>query len=856
MNNKQLTFDEYKQQLSPKEKQEIINKARKKTENSQLMMVGGGLASYGLGVVTQPIFKKQIEKLYNNAVDQHIDHTVNLLNIQKQQEGIHKQIQDLKEKHLKEGNAATVRDTINKLKEDYDKLGKKREILQSNYAKEMEKQLKRENLKLQFFSALPSTLKAGGKLVGALGLAEYLANKISQKVDKTGQGIYDDDYLEGKKKNYLLGVGGALVGLGFLGRANILDKGFKAALKTKKPSEIIESLKKGQPGELFKQDFKEGVLGAKDAIDDIRHVKNSDEYVKAKEELLQHGKTLKDLGVAAGFNDKTLSRFGLSEGLIGAGGYLFTKGLSQHKNQDPYSSELQERYNEYKNNLTKHSSTIDVAGLKKEASIETAVALHALQNLIGAGLTKTDLLNKKVLAPFAVKAMSEGYHGKSHTGKIGSLIKGPLNQVMPEMKGIQKKMRHVGKTLQEEGVDIHNLSSDDLKALDALAQGNLKDALKYSGDSKITKTLIKSILPIDDAAIVAGAYEGSQKLNDEALAEIEKIYKKTNAHRTLKNIANYIKEQGDNAFTQPKGASLKESEFLNDTIANNIAHVGLALHDPITAGFNATKRLLVADELKPIKIEKKFKSKTLNKIRDKLNRVSETTTKGVNATKKGIEFLFTKAPSGMAYDKGMINAQDISKAKQLLNFAVINPINEAIRSDSYKFGQMGRISYERAGAKDAEVLKGLKNKQEKARAFIDKIDGKGVISGTGKLLKATWNAVRTTDDSKFNRDDIVNIARLYSKNPEKRLQAEEYFTNRAREAIVKNQDEIKEKLKNNMYKVVEEQQKINEEAANIENKFDRWRAPGAAIGLGVASIPAVKAIYDRNQQYDQKQTRH
>ena len=855
MDDRLLTYKEYKQQLSEKQKQEALKKARAKTERSQMMVTGVGLAGYGLGAALQPIANKRLERLYLDTGKKHIDHTVKMLELNEQ---IHELLTKEKELSKKPPEQLTSEEKnfLQDVNSKINHLSTKKINLDSKYSEAFANQAKTEGLKVQILSNLPSILKGTGKVIATLGGAEYLANKLSQKADKTGQGIYDDDYLEGKKKKYLLGAGAALMGLGALGRFGIARKAANMAFERIPPTEAIEKVRNGDVSSLFKDDFKTRVNELGDAIDDLRHVKSTKEYAEAKKQAGQNLKDLKQMGVEAGFNNKTLSQFGFSEGLMGAGAYLFGKGLSQLRGKDPYSEEVKSQYKKYKKEykmgqmgLKKQSSDArKYLMLKKEAAIETAIALHALQNLVGAGLTRSEHLNKKILAPFAVKAMSEGYHGKAYQGRLGSLITGPFNQVMPEMKGIQREMRHIGKTLREEGVDIHNLSESDTKALDALARGDLKEALTHAGDSKLTKTLIKSFLPINDSLIIAGSYEGVHKIDPKTFEEIEKIYKQTHAHRTLKNIADYIKENSHKAFAEPKGVTLKENELLNNTIANNIAHVGLAIHDPITASFNAVKRLLVADKFKAPKIDKKFNSETLNGIVNTLNRTSEATTKGVNTTKKAVELLFNKIPSGLAYSKGLVGSQDISKGKQLLNFAVINPVNEAIRSDSYNFGRMTKTMYEAAGKNDPEALEKLKKKQEQARAIIDKLNAKGALDGTKKLLKATWDALRNKEESKFNRDDLLNGLRLFSRNPEKASQAEAYFDRKAQQAIVKNQDKIKDKMEKHMQTVVDQQQRINDAVANIENKINRWKAPGAATGLAVASIPAIKAIHDRNTQ--------
>ena len=709
--------------------------------------------------------------------------------------------------------------------------------------------------------------KGGGAILAATGGIKYLLGRGTQAIDPSGQGLLDDKYLKGERDKYLLAGGLAASAAGGLG-SYLISKKLGGAILTPKVGirDIIrpERMKRFENEAPFKlnKDF-ESILdkARKDTNNFNFDFKNSDEYKKMRKGATEGVEDMKDHLKKHNVKESDLKSLGIAQGIATAGGVASSDALASMLGNSEYKKELEEIKNKKR--------------LEKSASFGMAAGLHALQNAIGAGLTKNDFLNRKLLTPYSVNALSEGYHGRAFDGKIGAALGGISNQLMPEMKAIQKGMRSLGKRLRDEKVDIHNMDKNDLGFLKAIAHGDFKRASEILPDSKAARGMVKAIFPkAEDEQIIMGAVEAGDRLDKKTLSKIQDIYKQTITHKTLKNVADHLEgvqynpksETGqkilnkirnskigkagekaldklndkihfDAGLSVPKGVPLDTYEKYNVS-ADNVAHAGLLALDPLTASFNGLKRIIVADPFK---------------ARSGATDLERKGVSGVNVFKKGVDFFFDDMPNRIANARGFIGKEDSygPKARLALS-AIVNPVVEGVRRDNYLFGRMGdtltRAAEKqslKAGEKSSGVLEHLDSMKDSSRRTLDELEGDGgIISGIYHGAKKTLEAAK---ENKINKKDVGAVFKMFSSDEAKRAEGEKRIAETAQRLYDENAEKAKKAVENNVDVALNAQKKAEDKIADINMRIERWKAPGLAIGGTALMAPMAKSMFDRNR---------
>jgi hypothetical protein len=669
--------------------------------------------------------------------------------------------------------------------------------------------------RLMAFNALryPSLIgKSVGLVAGLTGAAKLGIGQGTRLIDPERQGVLDDDYIKGKRDNYLIGAGATALGAGTLASYLISRKLGKSLFNKIDIRDLNNPVLEINPK----------IKKTMDAVENTQDFNSAEGYAKFRQSLLDMKNTAEGEFKKNNVNGNDLRNLGISQGVAGIGGMALSGGIA---------SKL--LGNEYKEKLEKNRELAKTSSLNKTAFglIEGAVAAHGAQNLIGMGLLKTER-GRKMLGDFLARSLQEGYHGKAYGGKIRGGVEGVLSNIMPELNGMRKHVRRLGAKLKEDGVDLNKLNDADKKVLEGLAVGDLHSVFNHLPDSPAGRRLVKTFLPehIKDEAVIAGAVEGKNAIPKETIDKIQDLYRQTTTQKLLSGVNDSIKS---GKITEPKGAPLSEI-VKHEQAGDAVGHMGLVPMEPGAALFNGIKKSVMADDiaLKP----------TDSQLVGGLKNV-------FNKTKKGIQVIFDEAPNQLAKAKGALGMNDESALYRLaVKDLAFNPVAEAARRDNYLAGKIGRVLAEKLNVGE-EGAKHLADMENGAKKVVNSLDG-NMLAAPFKMGAAAYREAR-----KYNvtPGEAKNMFGILSHDPKKVAEAENAMIDVGQRVYNKNLDKIEGFIDRRTADALEAQKKAEDKLSEVDMRIQKWKLPGLALGGTAIASPMLYGIAQRNFGQQKKQ---
>ncbi len=334
-------------------------------------------------------------------------------------------------------------------------------------------------------------------------------------------------------------------------------------------------------------------------------------------------------------------------------------------------------------------------GMEKDASLLAALGVHMGQNAIAKKmLVHNDSLN------LYKHMFDSGVSGEAPTINK-ALQRGVVGSVVPEVNVIAGMSKNFGKGLEGGLAATHlgsykNLTDAHKETLRNLAHGNFKPIFNNLHD-KDTAALTHGFLQGTKALVSHEKYhEGIDSISKLILSPemgqerdaMVKILKNSKTPLRLSHAykGSYISKAVPHFFRESSVATT------NKTV-NNYAHLvpeaalnaGLAYLDPISAGFNMTKRIATSPSLSKVP--------------------------GINKVQKGLAKILIHKPFEHAWKEGLAgNYKEMGKIKKFLFRDVFNPLDYDMHETVGKLGQALHFSPERKLLKSLNVMyDGIKN---------------------------------------------------------------------------------------------------------------------------------------------------
>jgi len=619
-----------------------------------------------------------------------------------------------------------------------------------------------------------------------------------------------------------------------------------------------------------------------------------EEQLELENEIASISKRMKDKSSVKKRDFKNQAVF---EGIQNIGGLAASTGALNSSDYGSFNSKKREL--EAKKELSKTSMD----------PFSTAAAGHMLQNGLFNYFTKTNR-GRKSAGKFVSDRFTEGYTGKSVKDgfsdkftRIEAKIN-PLNlfrskkeavraarsggdrvsgyktgvgyHLMPEAETMARELRHAGASIRDGGVDLkETLSKADLRALEQVADGDLHGGMSHLATSPTAAHMVQVMFPSMNSlkinSLGTGIKRGLEKIDPKKARKSDDTFgaitsldpkkildteKKVTVNRSRANAANVNEEWMDTGIQKimkstkdhikSKGGLSAvsrepiENRVKNEKIGYNISHAAMAPYEYGAAGLNGIKRVAAMEKMH---------------IKDTDHGAVKTAKKIANTTKTGLDAMFVKLPSIQAKAKGLSGIRYSNTSWSKANEYFGSP---ALKMQSEDTQRISRIIH--AASKDGVRSKSVNGKPvgdnilhqkamnigEEAKKRADRY-GSGIISGPYRLAKDILSA----GNSAVSGDGVATAKatmKAMSKNENTREQGERELKEIGKKVKKKAEKETR-KHTDKMEKAVHKGQ---DEAQELQNRYEKWALPGTAVGGAALASPMIKDIYDRNTEESKK----
>jgi hypothetical protein len=349
---------------------------------------------------------------------------------------------------------------------------------------------------------------------------------------------------------------------------------------------------------------------------------------------------------------------------------------------------------------------------------------------------------------------------------------------------------------------------------------------------QIAQTMFPSISNLSINQLGSGLSRVSKKgANAKEVKLLNDQFKSTNIQPIIQAAKDTIVKQKGLARTGVGSGSLYKL-LKRENVGYNASHEWLAALEPGAALLNAIKR--------GASMERKV-------IKDSDPIVIKKLKNAANLINTGLDVAAMKIPMLQAQAKGLVGIAFKESRGTKLNQIFGSPAIKASIEDSQRFAHIANTLAKHNVPKikgetlDNPLLHKVKALADASKEKVDRY-GDGV-KGIGLMVKDTVATAK--DAAKDSKQGLgKNILKSLSPNKSVREEGEAGLKAIGKTVAVKANKAAVNKLKDADKGFA----MATDEAADFENKYNRWALPGTALGAVALASPMAKDMYDRNRQ--------